>query len=662
MKIIDILETMNPEQVSAVFSLDGPVLVFAGAGSGKTRVLTYRAAYLIDSKKINPASILAITFTNKAANEMKSRIQSLIGPASESMWVMTFHSMCAKILRKHAYLLGYGNNFTIYDSDDSKALIRKIIKDLSYDRHLDPKLTLSFISGLKSKGVSPENYFSTNSTEEKMKKCYEEYEDLLFENNAMDFDDLLLKTYILFTDYPEALEQYQNDFHYIMVDEYQDTNNMQFQLVSLLAEVHKNLFVVGDDDQSIYSFRGADINNILGFQDIYPEAKIIKLEENYRSTSNILNTANAVIKNNTTRAEKTLRTNKTTGPKVVYTEFETSNNEADSVIRDIYSGTYSYSDIAILYRTNAQSRLFEESCIRYNIPYRIIGGLNFYQRKEIKDLIAYLKIISNSSDFLSVKRILNVPRRGIGQTTVTKIEKHAKDNKLTFYEALLKVSTIPSVSKKTAATIAEFTDTIESLKYRLAKSGVLDISGDGSYSIHEYLNHIISDMGYLDELEKSTEPEIFTSKKENIDELLNKVIEFENEDSTFKLDKLLENIALVSTTDKDTKAEKITLMTLHSSKGLEFKKVYMVGLEDSVFPSSMSLIGKELEEERRLCYVGITRAIESLSITSAASRMVNGKYQRMKHSRFIDEMPTKYVQKNFLKLSLSFKSHINHVT
>jgi DNA helicase-2/ATP-dependent DNA helicase PcrA len=647
MNTFDILASMNTEQADAVFSLEGPVLVFAGAGSGKTRVLTYRAAYLIDVKKINPENILAITFTNKAANEMKTRIEALIGPSSNHMWVMTFHSMCARILRKHAYLLNYGNNFTIYDTDDSKALLKKIIKDLSYGDFFSPKDALNFISSLKCKGTKPEDYFAVSTIDQYLKTCYEEYEKLLFENNALDFDDLLLKVYDLFTEFPDVLEQYQKTFRYIMVDEYQDTNGIQFQLIYFLAKAHENLFVVGDDDQSIYSFRGADINNILGFQDIYPDAKIIKLEENYRSTANILNTANAVIKNNDSRASKTLHTKNATGQKIIYTETESANYEAEFVIRDILNGSYDYSDIAILYRTNAQSRLLEEACIRYNVPYRIVGGVNFYQRKEIKDLVAYLKIIANPADSLSIKRIINVPRRSIGQTTIAKIETYAKSNKVSFYQALMKASEIPGISKKTTASITQFINTIESLKYKLSKAGALDISGDGSFSIQEYLNYIVYDMGYLEELEKSVDIEVYTNKKENIEELINKVLEFETLEGTFKLDKLLENIALVSETDEDAETDKITLMTLHASKGLEFKKVYLVGLEDGIFPSSMSLVDNNLEEERRLCYVGITRAIKSLTITSAASRMVNGRYQKSKHSRFIDEMPNKYVEKNF---------------
>ncbi|WP_166432591.1 ATP-dependent helicase [Lacrimispora amygdalina] len=645
MKTIDIIKIMNPAQVEAVFTVDGPLLVFAGAGSGKTRVLTYRTTYIFEHKKIDPSHILAITFTNKAAKEMKERIEKLIGEDSKSMWITTFHSMCARILRKHAHSIGYKNNFSIYDTDDSKLLIQKILKYKSYQKIFLPKDVLSFVSSLKTKGIRAKEYFATTNTEEKLKEIYTEYDEELFKNNAFDFDDLLIKVVQLFREYPTVLDEYQELFQYIMVDEYQDTNEIQFILISMLAEKYKNICVVGDDDQSIYSFRGANIKNILDFQKYYPDAKIIKLEENYRSSSNILNTANAVIKNNKVRSIKSLTTTRSPGKKVYYQNYKTATTEANSVVLEILHKLYDYRDVAILYRTNAQSRLLEESCIKHNLPYRIIGGLNFYKRKEIKDLIAYLKIIANPSDAVSVKRIINTPKRNIGDTTVSKIETYAKSKGITLYKALLQVEDIPSISKKAVSATCDFMNTIEEYRYKLTKSGVLDISGDNSYSIHEYLNDILYKIGYLAELENLNDSETYKNKEENIEELMSKVIEFEESEKTFKLDKFLEEIALVSGVDIETEIERITLMTLHSAKGLEFKKVYIVGMEEGLFPSINSIIENNVEEERRLCYVGITRAIDELIITSASERMINGRIQKTKPSRFINEMPDKYIQK-----------------
>lgn len=647
MKILDIMGKMNPEQAKAIFTTEGPLLVFAGAGSGKTRVLTYRAAYLVENKKIAPEQILAITFTNKAANEMKERIKALIGKNADGMWAMTFHSMCVRILRKNAYLLGYTNNFSIYDTDDSKSVISKIIKEDTYYRTFTPASALAHISNLKSQNISPDKYLASTKDEKILKKIYESYEEQLYQNNAFDFDDLLLKTVELFNDFPDVLDEYQKQFHYIMVDEYQDTNSLQFLIVSMLAEKHKNICVVGDDDQSIYGFRGADIQNILDFERNYPNTLVIKLEENYRSSGNILNTANAVIKNNIRRSTKKLKTSREPGKKVQYIRYESSLIEASSVIRDIISQACDYKDIAILYRTNAQSRLLEEACIKYSLPYRIVGGISYYQRKEIKDMIAYLKIISNPADAVSLKRIINVPKRNIGDTTIDKIETYAKANSIALYEALQKVEEIPSISKRTKSSIMNFITKIEEYHMKLKKGGVLDTAGDGSYSIHEYLNDILYELGYMEDLMKNNEEDVYETKKENLEELINKVIEFEDTITVSTLDRLLEDIALVSGTDTVDDEDKVTLMTLHSSKGLEYKKVYIVGMEEQLFPSRRAVIESDIEEERRLCYVGITRAIDELILSSAAERMVNGYFYRTIESRFIDEMPNLYVDKTY---------------
>lgn len=645
MKILDIMGKMNAEQAKAIFTTEGPLLVFAGAGSGKTRVLTYRAAYLVENKKVAPEQILAITFTNKAANEMKERIRALIGDHADGMWAMTFHSMCARILRKHASDIGYKNNFSIYDTDDSKSVIAKIIKENLYQKILSPAPVLGFISNLKNQNIAPDKYVASTREERAIIHIYELYEEQLYKNNALDFDDLLLKTVELFEDFPDILEDYQEQFHYIMVDEYQDTNSLQFLLVSMLAEKHENVCVVGDDDQSIYGFRGADIQNILDFESNYPNTLVIKLEENYRSSGNILNTANAVIKNNTMRSIKKLKTTRDPGKKVHYINYETASLEASSVIRDIIEQSCDYKDIAILYRTNAQSRLLEEACIKYSLPYRIVGGINFYQRKEIKDMVSYLKIISNPADSVSLKRIINVPKRNIGDTTLDKIEAYAIDYSLSLYEALHKANEIPSLSKRTLQSITDFINKIEDYRLKLERCGVLDSPGDGSYSIHEYLNDVLYKIGYMDELRKVNDEDVYESKKENLEEFINKVIEFESSVSAYTLDKLLEDIALVSGVDTIDDEDRITLMTLHSSKGLEYKKVYIVGMEERLFPSTKSVIEDNVEEERRLCYVGITRAIDELILTSASERMINGNFQRMKRSRFIDEMPDKYVEK-----------------
>lgn len=641
MNIEKIKKDLNKPQIEAVTCTEGPLIVFAGAGSGKTRVLTYRISYMISEKKVDPENILAITFTNKAANEMKERIKLLVGDESDFIWAMTFHSMCARILRMYADRISYENNFTIYDTDDSKKLIKEIIQRLKIDdKKMNEKNIQCMISSLKNNGVMPDTFIAISDYEKKVKEIYQLYEEQMFINNAFDFDDLLLKTEELLSNNDDVLEILQNRFKYILVDEYQDTNHIQFKLIELLAKKYQNICVVGDDDQSIYGFRGADVSNILDFQKQYPKAKIIKLEQNYRSTQEILGNANAVISHNKIRAKKKLWSMIEKGDKVTHRRFKSAEEEANSVMRDIFAGMYDYDDIAILYRSNAQSRLLEEAAIRYKIPYQIIGGINFYQRREIKDLISYLRIIANPSDSVSVERALGVPKRNIGKATIEKIKIYAKDNHTSFYQALKENDKIDSLNVKTKSRIKEFIKQMEDYKERLEAAGGLDGEGDGSYSIEMFAKDILSKVGYMDELERTCEEDDLHNRVENINEFLNKIIEFENDSPEPLLSKFLEDISLISDTSDDDSKSKVKMMTIHSSKGLEFKEVYMVGMDEMLFPSSRALVdGKDgLEEERRLCYVGMTRAKEKLILTSTKERMYNGKYTRLFASRFLSEM------------------------
>lgn len=635
-----LLTGLNKEQLKAVKHTEGPVIIFAGAGSGKTRILTRRAAYLIQNGIANPKNILAITFTNKAAEEMKSRIRGLVGPLADSMWISTFHSMCARILRKNAHCIGYNSQFTIYDMDDSKSILKKIIKSLGYEKEISEKVCQWMISKAKNAGHTAEEY-ARISEDEKISKCFEVYEESMLMNNCMDFDDLLLKTWELFDSCPDVLEEYQKQFLYIMVDEYQDTNHIQFELVKQLSGGTDNVCVVGDDDQSIYKFRGADITNILNFESYFPTAKRILMEENYRSTKNILDTANAVISNNRYRKAKRLWTTNPNGNKVSYISFHDAEEEADYIISDIKKSDWDLSNIAILYRSNMQSRLIEEACLTHNIPYRIIGGINFYQRKEIKDMISYLKILVNPSDEVCVKRILNVPKRGIGNKTIDKIDEYASLNKLTFYEALKKQFDIPGISSKTRHAIEAFCLLIEKNINLFTLSKLPETTT--SWSVSSYLNAIANKEGYFDELAHDYDPEEYASKKENINEFINKIISLESSMRGMDLQKFLEDIALISE-KKEEVGEKVTMMTLHASKGLEFKKVYIVGMNTGLFPCARaSHGGEELEEERRLCYVGITRAMESLTLTSCRYRMINGRTSYMPESIFVNELPDKNV-------------------
>lgn len=633
---MSIYDTLNPKQKEAVLHTDGPLLILAGAGSGKTRVLTHRIAYLIDECGVNPWNIMAITFTNKAAGEMRERVDNLVGFGAESIWVSTFHSSCVRILRRHIENLGYTTSFSIYDSDDQKTLMRQVFKTLDIDtKQFKERSVLSAISSAKDKLIPPEEFLLNaggDFREKKTGEIYKEYQKQLKKNNALDFDDLIVKTVELFQNNPQILDYYQERFRYIMVDEYQDTNMAQFKLVSLLASKYRNLCVVGDDDQSIYRFRGADIQNILSFENTFPGTMVIKLEQNYRSTQNILDAANEVIRHNFGRKDKTLWTANGEGDKILFKQFDTAKDEADFVVRQIRDSGYSYQDQAVLYRTNAQSRLLEERCIFYNVPYRLVGGVNFYQRKEIKDILAYLKTIANGVDDLSVIRIINVPKRGIGATTIGRVTAFASEHNMSFYDTLKEAKQIPGIGKA-AEKISRFIAQMEAFRA---------MAYSEEYSMKDLIDHILEDTGYEEELQEEGEIEAQT-RLENIEELINKAAAYEEDSEHPTLDEFLEQVALVADIDNvDDTEDRVTLMTLHSAKGLEFPKVYLVGMEDGLFPGMMSIMSDdktEMEEERRLCYVGITRAKKELVLTAARQRMINGETRWSKPSRFINEIP-----------------------
>ena len=638
---MSIYDKLNEPQREAVYHTDGPLLILAGAGSGKTRVLTHRIAYLIEERNVNPWNILAITFTNKAAGEMRERVDSLVGFGSESIWVSTFHSMCVRILRRFIDRLGYDNRFTIYDTDDQKTLMKEVCKKVAIDTKVFKERSLmSVISSAKNELILPDE-FELNAGGDfaklKIAKVYREYEAQLKANNALDFDDLLVKTVQLLQTQPDVLENYQERFRYIMVDEYQDTNTVQFQLVRLLAGKYRNLCVVGDDDQSIYKFRGANIRNILDFEHEFSDACVIKLEQNYRSTGNILNAANRVIANNKGRKEKTLWTANGEGELVHLRQFDTGYDEADFIAEDIKKEVRagaSYNDHAVLYRTNAQSRLLEEKFVAMNVPYKIVGGVNFYARREIKDLLAYLKTIDNGMDDIAVRRIINVPKRGIGLTTINRIQESAAERGLGFYETLMAPELIPGIGRS-AAKLDSFAALIEYFK------GLT-----GQMSITDLLREVIEKTGYMESLD-SEDKEDAQARKENIDELINKAAAYEeaaeDRDEPATLSAFLEEVALVADIDSlDEEQDYVVLMTLHSAKGLEFPHVYLAGMEDGLFPSYMTITSDDrddLEEERRLCYVGITRAEQELTLTCARRRMVRGETQYNKISRFIKEIP-----------------------
>lgn len=636
---------LNSMQQEAVYHTEGPVLILAGAGSGKTRVLTHRIAYLIEEKGINPWNIMAITFTNKAAQEMRERVDKIVGFGSESIWVSTFHSSCVRILRRYIDRLGYDNNFTIYDTDDQKTVIKEVCKRLNIDTKMYKERSLmAAISSAKDELVSPEEFrlnasASTDWGSQTVARVYDAYQKQLKQNNALDFDDLIVKTVELFQNCPDVLESYQERFRYIMVDEYQDTNTAQFKFVSLLASKYKNLCVVGDDDQSIYKFRGANIGNILGYEKVFPEAKVIKLEQNYRSTQNILNAANEVIKNNLGRKDKTLWTANEQGAPLHFRQFQNGYEEAEYIAGDISQkvreGNYEYKECAILYRTNAQSRLFEEKFLLANIPYKIVGGVNFYARKEIKDLLAYLKTVDNARDDVAVRRIINVPKRGIGATTMDKVQTYAQEMGISFYDALKEADQIVTLGRS-AVKVRPFVDFIQ--KFR---------SQTEFLSVSELLQKIIEETGYVTELEAENTEES-QARIENIDELISKAVSYEEESEAPTLSGFLEEVALIADIDSvDDNDNRVLLMTLHSAKGLEFPNVYLAGMEDGMFPSYMTIVGDdptELEEERRLCYVGITRAMKELTLTAAQQRMIRGETQYNKVSRFIREIPRELVE------------------
>lgn len=663
---MSIYDKLNEQQKEGVFTTEGAVLILAGAGSGKTGVLTHRIAHLIDDLGVNSYNILAITFTNKAAKEMKERVDRLVGMGADSAWIMTFHAACVRILRRYICRIGYDNNFTIYDTDDQKSVIKDILKR----KNLDPKqykdrTILSVISNAKDNLISPDDMYQSsggNYNTMKTAEIYREYQEQLKKNNAVDFDDIIGLTVKLFNEDKEVLRYYQECFRYIMVDEYQDTNRAQFNLIRLLAGGHGNLCVVGDDDQSIYKFRGADINNILDFEKYFNDAKIIKLEQNYRSTQKILDVANEVIKNNAGRKDKRLWTSVKDGTKVIFNVYENGYEEARGIAEDIahrhLHDRKDYSDFAILYRTNAQSRSLEEKLIEKNIPYRIYGGINFYARREIKDILAYLKTIDNARDDLAVKRILNVPKRGIGAASVAKVDDYAYENDITFYVALRQAKEVPGL-QRAVSKVEGFVTQIEVLKSKSQYIGV-----------GKLIEEIIETVGYSDYIDTESESdEQATERRQNIDELISKAVQYEETVDEPSLSGFLEEVALVADIDNlDENNDMVSLMTIHSAKGLEFPIVYLAGMEDGLFPSYMSIsTGDEsdIEEERRLCYVGITRAKETLIMSAARMRTVRGETQMNRTSRFVREIPkellaesAQMLKKNSEYSSITGKDHM----
>ena len=643
---MSIYDTLNPMQKEAVLHTEGPLLILAGAGSGKTRVLTHRIAYLIEEKEVNPWNILAITFTNKAAGEMRERVDSLVGFGAESIWVSTFHSTCVRILRRYIEHLGYTTSFSIYDSDDQKTLMKQVFKTLDIDtKQYKERSVLGIISSVKDKLISPEEFLLNAGQDFRQKKVgeiYREYQNQLKKNNALDFDDLIVKTVELFQNDSQILDYYQERFRYIMVDEYQDTNTAQFKLISLLASKYGNLCVVGDDDQSIYRFRGADIENILSFEQTFPGARVIKLEQNYRSTQNILDAANGVIRHNRGRKEKSLWTANGTGDEILFKQFDDARDEADYIARQIRDSEFSYQDQAVLYRTNAQSRLLEERCIFYNVPYRLVGGVNFYQRKEIKDILAYLKTVANGVDDLSVLRIINVPKRGIGATSMGRVTMFASEHGMSLYSALREARMVPGLGKAVEK-IGRFISQMECFRAKAQSE---------EYSIQDLIEAILEETGYEEELKAEGEIEAET-RMENIQELINKAAAYEEDSQHPSLDEFLEQVALVADIDNvDSSEDRVTLMTLHSAKGLEFPKVYLAGMEDGLFPGMMAVSSDDptdMEEERRLCYVGITRAKKELVITAARKRMTHGETRYCKPSRFVEEIPAELLKEERLE-------------
>ncbi|MCR4586306.1 MAG: UvrD-helicase domain-containing protein [Lachnospiraceae bacterium] len=646
----DILEGLNDRQFEAASHVNGPLLIIAGAGSGKTNVVTRRIAYLIKEKGVDPYNIMAITFTNKAAGEMRERVDRYVGMGSEGVWVATFHSSCVRILRRHIDQIGYDNHFTIYDTDDSKSVMKAVMKKLQIDpKQIKEATILREISNAKNELLGPDDYEEQHRMDfgkRQIVRAYLEYQDTLRKSNALDFDDLIRMTVYLFKACPEVLENYRDRFEYICVDEYQDTNTAQFELVKLLAGTRKNICVVGDDDQSIYKFRGANIMNILNFENVFKGAKVVKLEQNYRSTQNILNAANAVIAHNRGRKTKRLWTERESDIPVYFNHYDSSREEADSVALDIArlhaKGHAEYNDCAILYRTNAQSREFEESFVRENIPYYIVGGINFYARKEIKDILAYLKTVDNASDDLAVRRIINVPKRSIGATTVQKVSEYAEMRMISFFEACKRAKEIEGLGK-TAAKLVTFAQMIEGYREDVKTLGISAMA-----------IKLLDETGYVDEIKDADEDDA-QERIENIEELMNRITAYEEQEPEGTLSGFLEEVALVSDVDNaDQRIPRVYMMTVHSAKGLEFGRVYLCGMEEGVFPSNMSINSghpEDIEEERRLAYVAITRAKDVLKISAARSRRSWGETQYNAVSRFIKEIPEEYLSGDLKRIA-----------
>ena len=652
---MEYLKNLNNEQLKAVQCVKGPVLILAGAGSGKTTVLVNRIAYILGELKESPYRILAITFTNKAANEMKERIRGKIGDVADTMWIGTFHSICVKILRSTIDTIGYGKNFIIYDSTDTQSIIRECLKELNIDdKKWSPRAVASAISRAKDELITPELFREKYQSDFRMRvisDVYDKYQTKLKNNNALDFDDIIVNTVRVLSENPDICFNYGQRFRYIMVDEYQDTNNAQYMLISLLAREYRNLCVVGDDDQSIYKFRGANIRNILDFEKEFPDALTIRLEQNYRSTQNILNAANAVIANNSERKGKNLWTDNGEGEKIHYTVVETEHDEGQYIantIKGLLESGMSYSDIAILYRKNAQSRVLERMLDKNEIPYRVLAGLRFYDRKEIKDVIAYLRVIYNLGDDVSLKRIINVPKRGIGQTTIEKITSIADKNQISFFDVLNNAGDYPEIAKSQAK-LEGFSRFILRMKELYEDEG-----------LYELISAVIDQSGYMSMVTELDEQEK-TTRKENIEELVNAVKEFVDEDETDgTLDEFLERTALISDVDNyDSTADAVVMMTMHSAKGLEFPVVFLPGMENDTFPGGGMLEEEEIEEERRLCYVARTRAKERLYLSGAEQKMIFGRTTFMGESMFISEIPDEYMKKKTREKRKSLFSYMS---
>ena len=640
---MSIYDTLNKEQKEAVLRTEGPLLLLAGAGAGKTRCLTHRIAYLIDEMGVKPWNILAITFTNKAAGEMRERVDGLVGFGADQVWVSTFHSLCVRILRRHIDRLGFDNGFTIYDTDDQKSVMKAVCKRMSIDTKMyKEKALLGAISSAKDELIGVREYeldAATDYGKAVYAKVYREYQETLQKNNALDFDDLIVKTVELFKSCPEVLDYYQERFRYIMVDEYQDTNTAQFELVKQLAQKYRNLCVVGDDDQSIYRFRGANIRNILDFEKYFPEAGVIKLEQNYRSTQSVLDAANAVIRNNKGRKEKVLWTDRGEGNPVCFRQFDNAYEEAEYIAGDVCRRVRRegamYRDCAVLYRTNAQARLLEERMIMEGVPYNVVGGTNFYARREIKDILAYLKTVDNGRDEVAVRRIINVPKKGIGAATLEKIEDYAQMRDIGLYEAMELADEIMSLGKASAK-IRPFVQLIRKLRKASAE-----------LTVAELIREIVNSIGYAEYLQENDD-ESAEDRIANVDELITKAVNYQESHDEATLTEFLAEVALVADIDNvENDDNRVLLMTLHSAKGLEFPNVYLAGMEDGLFPGQAAMWGddpEDMEEERRLAYVGITRAMNNLTMTCARMRMTRGETQYNPVSRFVREIPAELLE------------------